>query len=419
MNRLFQNKFICPKCRNIIELENLYYVCRNEHEEDTRKKDKSSNDSMEQYMQQNVRSARNINYFIQPQLKMFKTSGFIAKCPKCNKKTTEVACPECSTETTAVKLSVAPRREVISITGIKSSGKTVYIATLVKELQKFFAELGITCRVDTACLEDFSNNYDLKVGYPLPGGTNKGIKEPIILHIAEGEMDALDLIIYDIAGESLVPNAVDNTSEILKHIALSTMIIYLFDPLQGNHINSTNDEVIKKKNEHTKIVNTNFNKTGSSSVNFGSYQNQDEQIVSFLTQSIKDIIDQELDIVYRGKLPIKIAPTISLIDTIEQFYDDKKDNDFCKEVDYSNGIPSIQKHINKSVENLLMKEWAERQAVVHFKTRYEDCAYFGVSSLGCNPGPNNTFPMSYTPKNVVNPVIWLLEKNRTMPKRKF
>lgn len=423
MNRLFANKFICPKCRKIIGLEDLLYVCRNEHENDSKgKKNKNNNkNSYDEFMQENNRqsSTKVVHYFKQPQLKMFKTNGFVARCPECHKISTEVACPHCSDESGSVRLSVAPRREVISITGVKSSGKTVYIATLVRELQRFFDEMGVTCRMDSSCMEDYSNNYDLRVGFELPGGTNKGIKEPIILHISEGERDALDIILYDIAGESLVPDDNVDTNEILKHIALSTMIIYLFDPLQGNHINSADEDVIRKKKEHTNIVNTNFNVTDGIKINTSNYAHEDRAIVSFLTKSIFDIINQELDINYKGRLPIKVAPTISLIDAIEQFYENQKNNEFIKEVDYSNGVPSVQRKVNKSIENLLKKEWRETGPLVEFKTHYEDCAFFGVSSLGCEPGPNNTLPPTYTPKNVVNPVIWLLDKNRTLPKRRL
>ena len=413
MNKFFQNKYICAKCRKILDVDELLYVCRN------KKVPHPTDDGGKQDMYSSYESTvgeKNITgslyYFTQPQLKGFKTSGKFSRCPICKKGTKEIVCPDCKKP-----ISVAPRRETISITGIKSSGKTVYIASMIKELQDFFDERGVVCRIDANYMEDYSKYYNFHVGQPLPGGTPKGVRDPIILHIAADQPDALDLIIYDIAGESLVASDNYDVDEDFRHLALSSMVVYLFDPLQGGHVNS-NDEMVKSlKKEHKNIVDkpTEDKNGNKAEIDMQDYQHSDRAIISFMTENIIRIIEQECQVDLKGHVPVKIAPTISLIDTIKHLYEGK-DDCFCKPVDYSDGIPGgMQRKINKSIKKLLKNEWGE--SISEFKN-YEEAAYFGVSSLGCPPAEKNTLPETYTPVNVVNPIVWLLERNGSMPKRR-
>ena len=411
MNKFFENKFICAKCRKILDIDELQYVCRNKAvKHDTDDKPADSYESITG----DKATAGSLYYFTQPQLKGFlKTSGKFSRCPCCKKGTKEVVCPDCKRP-----ISIAARRETISITGVKSSGKTVYIASMIKELQDFFDRRGVTCRIDANYMEDYSKYYNFRVGQPLPGGTTKGVKDPIILHIAPGESDALDLIIYDIAGESLVASDNNDVDEDFRHLALSSMIVYLFDPLQGGHINSHDEKIKKLKQAHKNIISNPTKDAKGKVVSSGDiydYQHSDRAIISFMTENIEKIIELECQTELKGRLPIKIAPTISLIDTIKHLYDGD-DNYFCAPVDYTDGTPAgMQKKVNKSVKKLLKTDWGE--SLVEFD-KYDDVAYFGVSSLGCPPAANNTLPETYTPINVINPIIWLLERNGTLPKRR-
>ena len=126
----------------------------------------------------------------------------------------------------------------ISILGVSSSGKTVFIKQLVRKLKEVDG-IGILSHID-ASLEAFIppetkllNNYE-----QLPAATESiNFKVPYFLTITFKNNETRDIVIYDIAGENLIvrdgnPNAINRFNFFGGFIKHSNAIISLIDPNQ-------------------------------------------------------------------------------------------------------------------------------------------------------------------------------------------
>lgn len=130
-------------------------------------------------------------------------------------------------------------QKFISILGVSSSGKTVFIKQLMAKLRSSGA--GILSYVNGSLQElimPADDNDYLEEGTPLPKSTTThNFKVPYFITVSfnkDGNIKTYDLVIYDVAGETLIVN--EENSNRFKFFAgfikVSDAIITLIDPMQ-------------------------------------------------------------------------------------------------------------------------------------------------------------------------------------------
>ena len=136
--------------------------------------------------------------------------------------------------------------DIIAVIGITSSGKTVYLSTLLSHLNRSLPKWSLSS-YDTKSSLDFIRTNPVSRGNFLPASTTYDMPQAPIYY----EIDVDDqhrgryrkgLLIYDIAGENFDP---DNMAEIenhAKYIRAADGIILLLDPLQFENIARANEQ---------------------------------------------------------------------------------------------------------------------------------------------------------------------------------
>lgn len=120
----------------------------------------------------------------------------------------------------------------ISIVGITSSGKTVYLSQLLRKLNKFFVKVGLTVRGMCDEVNDFVEKYKIEKNKPFfQGNPANSLMPPMAVNIInKNTKKEYTLVFYDIAGENCV-----KTGGMKKYgpfIRNSDGIILLVDPDQ-------------------------------------------------------------------------------------------------------------------------------------------------------------------------------------------
>lgn len=124
----------------------------------------------------------------------------------------------------------------ISVVGITSSGKTVYLKQLLGNLSSAIKNTGY--RIGAVNLDQ--DNGVVASGQPLPGSTdNQTMRRPMAVSLLResNPSHGLTLVFYDIAGENCVASVnsdgtIDNHALIGHFIARSDALLFLIDPKQ-------------------------------------------------------------------------------------------------------------------------------------------------------------------------------------------
>lgn len=166
--------------------------------------------------------------------------GFIEKIEdKCGFKSRTRICPYCHNKL-PLHYGKNPQK-FISILGVSSSGKTVFLKQLLAKFENALQD-GILSHVNGSFVEldlpEDDSKY-LKVNQPLPDSTRTlNFKIPYFVTMTfnkDGSLTTYDFVIYDVAGETLVdlrknnPNRFDFFAGYIKH---SDGIITIIDPMQ-------------------------------------------------------------------------------------------------------------------------------------------------------------------------------------------
>ncbi len=433
MNKYYANSVFCPKCRNMVDENDFIYECSNgvdgepKHNEFYKKFLSKVGKSQEE-----IDTLNSENFvFRRPQMRLFKANPNYALCPVCKNKSTDILCPDCSSYLTSSAYHTEV--EVISVVGIKGCGKSVYLSSLVDCVKEYLRLKGF----NATAVRESVENYKLRPGQKLPGGTPAGKVNPIQIHIGNKDNKGkypLDLLIYDIAGEDLKKTGKEAT-DLFKHLAMSSLIIYLFDSLSKQYHIGKNSWLDRKEiDEH------------SNRCMQGISANLDnETIVNEINEQVRRIHRTDLNKRNNKKLPIFLAGCISSTDFLMWVDDERIMETYSpaieKEVKYTeNGEvkyrydyyecykeiyllderSSVAATSNGAVRERL-KQWKETACISQFENNFEEVAYFGVSALGKAPnaaGDDFICPDEYSPINVVNPVAWFFEKTKLLERLK-
>ena len=189
------------------------------------------------------------------------TTGGEAIDPK-GFETSETACPRCHLPFPPPLLEVPPL--FISIIGSPASGKSYFLTTMIWTLRKLLPQAGITFSdadpVANSPIHEYEQSLFLNPHPDQPTEIRKTQQDDPRLHrsaILEGAAIRFPLpflflmwptpshprfdrahkigkvvALYDNAGEDFLPSAEDSTSAAVRHLAMSQILMVLYDPTQ-------------------------------------------------------------------------------------------------------------------------------------------------------------------------------------------
>lgn len=244
----------------------------------------------------------------------------------------------------------------IAVVGITSSGKTVYLSQVLRQIKGIFARAGMTVVGTHAEVDEFVEEYKVEKGQPLPTGNATHIlTKPLPLNVRNNQNMTHTLVFYDIAGENcVVPEQMEKYGAFIEN---ADGIIMIVDPGQFHemfHIGGyLRGESVAVQPE--KVIEAMYN--------------------TFVAESAG------------GKSNIPIAVAISKSDLLRGCVD--KDMNFLHDIDYreydSCGFPAEDfNRMNTEIHNLLKPENNSIQGKI-FMDSLNECfstrAMFAFSAL--------------------------------------
>lgn len=161
----------------------------------------------------------------------------------------------------------------ISVVGITSSGKTVYLSQLLRQIEVFFVKAGLTVVGTYDEVERFLDIHKIQKDVPLPrGNAADGLMPPLALNVkCNKTQQVYTLVFYDIAGENCVrPEQMEKYGPFIQN---SDGIILMIDPDQFLGNLTRDGELEKEAHSPDKVIAamwnafvTSDNKEGKSSI---------------------------------------------------------------------------------------------------------------------------------------------------------
>lgn len=316
-------------------------------------------------------------------------------CPECGEKSYLMICPNCHNR--VPREMVKKKGFIISIIGARSSGKTVYITTLINELFRHGHDLdiGITA-VNIA--DDPRNNtqqhYEEDFFKPIyrdlrcPPATQKGdirSKIPLIYELNQGSENSLYLVFYDTAGENF--NDPKEIAANVRYLDKSDAIIYLLDTFAINDVHrrlGIGTPVELAYNAIFANVLSHFRANVSEEVKGNHFKKP----MAFVFTKIDAVLDNE-----------------------DAFADAKPTNMSMEANSSYLGGEGINLSEFGSIDDGLkatLNAWGESNFLGLLKF-YKNAKCFGVSALGGSPDASNNIKR-VRPYRVLDPLVWILSQ---------
>lgn len=283
----------------------------------------------------------------------------------------------------------------VALAGARASGKSLYIAVLVKLLEDLLEKHGHTMRAADASTErNYRENYENPLfdemgildSTPSAGSGDAYQRDPLIYDIGTWSLPVGErkvfLVLRDVAGEDLQTLPSDLT--LLDFFQYAQETIFLFDPL-------TVDEIAMLLREAGR------------------------------GEGLGEPADRVLDNLLRvlGPQPQRLAVTLSKFDTLRELENSDAGKDwsdimsnygaaFNRQLDppYAGNDPEL---LNLEVRSLLLRMEARRivNTLNEIDQTGEFVRYFVVSSLGRDPHGSNIDRAGIASFRVLDPLLWL------------
>lgn len=318
-----------------------------------------------------------------------------ATCPKCKEKSHLMICPHCHNNIPTEM--VRKKGYVISIIGARSSGKTVYITTLINELMKHgsdIADLGITAinisdNPEYYTQRRFDRDF-YKVLYkesscpPQTDISDPKSRIPLIYELSQYKGDSIYLVFYDTAGENFVD--IRNIASNVRFLNESDAIIFLLDSFSIPYV-------------HEKL-----NLKGVPETRY-------DAIFANILQYFRQHGGEKNSIFQKP-----IALTFSKIDAILSHEDDFADTAISGMSVENNssflrgeGVSINEMEANSDSLMAAIAAWEEMNFVNQVKNNFKNAKYFGISALGGEP-VGNKLTTKVKPYRVLDPLVWILHE---------
>lgn len=292
----------------------------------------------------------------------------------------------------------------IAIIGARFSGKSNYIAVVIKELQIKGNRFGISIRANPNTADKYAKEYekpvykDMRPITTTVAATKRIKRDPLVYMFTTGlnggKKGTFPLSFYDTAGENMEKSDID-TEEFVDYITYAKGIIILMDPWQIPYVKQSLGDIIPANMK--------------SAVGLAPYD--------ILERTIRVIRNKATNLKPTQKIDIPIAIAFSKIDSLESAGLIDEVSCLTREsshIDARKYSKLEHDDTNSEIESMLKafsEEEAERfinLADANFKTY----SFFGFSSFGCGVNTNNTIKEKVKPRRVLDPFLWLLSINK-------
>ncbi len=285
----------------------------------------------------------------------------------------------------------------IAVVGITSSGKTVYLSQVLRQIKGILARAGMTVVGTHAEVDEFIESHRVEKGQPLPTGNATHIlTKPLPLNVRNSQNMTYTLVFYDIAGENcVVPEQMEKYGPFIEN---ADGIIMVVDPRQfhevfhiGGYLRGETEAV-----QPEKVIEAMYN--------------------TFVAESAG------------GKSTIPIAVALSKSDLLRGCVD--PDKNFLRDIDYREyngyGFPAEDFNMmNREVHELLKPENNSMQGKI-FMDSLNECfstkAMFAFSALNVAAVVKDEGDVSYSmieedPETVrvEDPIFWILYQLHIIP----
>jgi len=315
-------------------------------------------------------------------------------------------CVGCKHTTMQVFCSVYTEKEVplefmhmtnfpIALLGAKATGKSNYIGVLIQEIINTMC-YPFHCTLSMSCSKESAEAYDTYYYRPLYQegrtiqATDAGVQIPALIsslqfkHNTVSKLRQTLLTFYDTAGENLS----DKQSMYLfnGYISYAQGIILLLDPLQVPFIREQ--------------------LTAKGFTGLPEQNTDTAYVLDAVIQVIRGINK------VKGRINIPLALVFTKIDVLEQ-YDILPANSCLRQESEHLGLGKFVMTDFEDTQlqmEALIDNWVEGTLMSYIK-QFRHYAFFGVTALGANP-VGNTLSAKVNPRRVLDPLLWLLAKER-------
>ena len=320
-----------------------------------------------------------------------------ALCSDCGHLTRKQICPECHGD---LPPDIGSNKNYIfSIIGAKNTGKSHYLGVLP---EVFTETVGPRVHLllepkDEATLTRYKRDFYDPIfnrketirGNASFAGDWKS-RFPLIYDLfPTGDFDArgvkkrnVTLVFFDTAGEDL--RSEDIMDRLNRYIYRSNGIILLLDPLQIPEVR--------------KALRAKF----GGDIGLPELEDETRTIVT----RVKHLIQNGLGIRRKkSRIKIPLALAFSKFDAIEPLLEGAYT--LTQEANHENGFDRSDFQAMNDEMRALLIDWNQRNLLQNVEASFKHFAFFGLSSLGCNPHGTNEIPMVH-PRRVEDPFLWLL-----------
>ena len=286
---------------------------------------------------------------------------------------------------------------VLGLVGAASSGKSHYIASLVRHLREDTSRrLQLSMQDDSRTQQRFESEFNR----PLFGDRQelpltRGQPPPLIYKVQfsgelwdEAEPRSVTLSLYDTAGEELRDPA--RVQALVKYLRVASGLIFLVDPLQIAAVRDAMPPDLRMPNLDP----------------LGDPNNVIKNVLDELQQGEPG----------RGteRLPIPVAVVLSKCDVLRDAGQFAPNRLWSTARQHRRGYDRELHHdVSGMIEAFVRRYSPEAHQTV--ANRFQRCAYFGVSATGC-ASINQQYPF-IAPWRVDEPLLWLLSELEVIPKR--
>ena len=366
------SKFLCPRCFEEQNLNNVEYVCSNV-------------------------SQRNGCQHAVDRIPQHPANPKKPVCEECGRPLVTKICPSCGGELPSNIGTV--KSYPIAIIGAKETGKSNYVAVLINQLKN---EIGRAFNCSLLASGDKTlNRYRTEFYDPLyrhstcVRGSDAGTVDPLIYSLIfqrkggflkKDTNEAVSLTFFDTAGENL--NSQDSMQTFNSYLYHSSGIILLLDPLQLPAVRNELEGKIRLPEENT---------------------------------DVNEILTRVIEIIHTGtgtdfnkKIDIPLAIAFTKIDAVDELLDPAS----CLKNDSSHIRKGVFDKLDFSDTNdemqSLVESWLGYELYQNVSTHFSTFAFLGLSALGSNPDMDNKIP-KFRPFRVADPFLWILAQQKIIP----
>ena len=379
--RLPWRKLLCPFCFERFRPSEAWFRCRNPNQTDCAPEiDAAYSDHIgvpNRYL--------NKAFAPPPKTSAFSRNNHEAKCPQCAKSTTLRICPNCHQKLPA-QIDVVDSK-ILAVIGGRASGKSHYIATMVKQLSSVIGpNMDIkVMAVGDATRKNYNTHYHERVfrqklllDQTQSAQANPVVREPLIYRLEfprrAFSIPAINLVLFDAAGEDVQD---ENTLALYnKYILHASGIIFLLNPLQVDSI---------------------CEQLGSPP--------DDGEIIQNTLDRVVELIRTELRLKPGRPIRIPTAFVLSKSDILKDIVDDHAM--FLQDRPHVGNYDLCDfEMVNEELKSYL-SSWGE-DGLLSNAEQFAPHGHFAISALGCKPDKHTMSIPSIDPIRCADPVLWLL-----------